>query len=106
VLEKQRINKALDVAMDVFNRRKQKITTSVLNEVMLEEISKKSPPAYRGRFIKIKYITQLPMYYPAFAFFCNHPDHIRQPYRQFLSNRLREHFNFTGVPISIFFRSK
>jgi GTP-binding protein len=105
-LEKQRISKALDVAMEVFERRNTKISTSKLNEVMLEEIAKYPPPAHRGRFIKIKYITQLPMYYPAFAFFCNHPDHIRQPYRQFLTNRLREHFNFTGVPISIFFRSK
>lgn len=105
-LEKQRINKALDVAMEVHKNRIQKIKTSELNDIMLEEIKRTPPPAYRGRFIKIKYITQLPMHYPAFAFFCNHPDHVKHAYRQFLSNKLRQHFNFTGVPISIFFRSK
>ena len=105
-LEKQRINRALEVALKVHQNRKQKIKTSELNEVMLEEIKRIPPPAYRGRFIKIKYITQLPMYYPAFAFFCNHPDHVKQTYRQFLKNKMRQHFDFTGVPISIFFRSK
>lgn len=105
-LEKQRISKALDIALEVYQNRKRTIKTSVLNEVMLEEIQRIPPPAYRGRFIKIKYITQLPTYYPAFAFFCNHPDHIKASYRQFLKNKMREHFEFTGVPISIFFRSK
>ncbi|MBT8228855.1 MAG: ribosome biogenesis GTPase Der, partial [Bacteroidia bacterium] len=104
-LEKQRISKSIDVAIEVYQNRKQKIKTSVLNDLMLEEIQRIPPPAYRGRFIKIKYITQLPTYYPAFAFFCNHPDHIKASYRQFLKNKMRTHFNFTGVPISIFFRS-
>ncbi len=105
-LDKQRISKALDVAIEVNTNRRRRIKTSELNDIMLEEINRIPPPAYRGRFIKIKYITQLPMFYPAFAFFCNHPDHIRPTYRQFLKNKMREHFNFKGVPISIFFRSK
>ena len=106
VHEKQRINKALDIALEVYKNRSQKIKTSELNEVMLEEIQRIPPPAHRGRFIKIKYITQLPMAYPAFAFFCNHPDHVKENYRNFLNNKLRQHFDFKGVPISIFFRAK
>lgn len=105
-LEKQRIHRALDVALEVFNNRSKKIKTSELNEIMLEEIERKPPAASRGRLIKIKYITQLPLRYPSFAFFCNHPDQIRQNYERFLENRLRHHFNFTGAPMTIFFRSK
>ena len=105
-LEKQRIHRALDVALEVYNNRSQKIKTSELNEIMLEEIERKPPAAARGRLIKIKYITQLPLRYPAFAFFCNHPDQIRQNYARFLENRIRHHFNFTGAPMNVFFRSK
>ena len=106
VLEKQRIHRTLDVALEVYNNRSKKLKTSELNDVMLKEIERKPPPAARGRLIKIKYVTQLPLRYPAFAFFCNHPDHVKQNYKGFLENRLRAHFDFTGVPINIFFRSK
>jgi GTP-binding protein len=104
--EKVRIFKAVEVALEVFENRARKIKTSALNEVMQEAIQRYGPPAYRGRLIKIKYVTQLPPAYPAFAFFCNHPKHIREPYKNYLENQLRKHFNFTGVPISIFFRDK
>lgn len=106
VLQKQRIFKALDVALEVFENRNRRLKTSVLNEIMLEEINKIPPPSHRGKFIKIKYVTQLPLAYPAFAFFCNYPDHVKTNYRNFLNNKLREHFNFKGVPISVFFRKK
>ena len=106
VLEKQRIYKAVEVAMEVYNNRTKKIKTSVLNDVMLDAIAKFPPPAYRGLFIKIKYVTQLPVHYPAFAFFCNHPSHVRADYKNFLENQLRKNFDFSGVPIAIFFREK
>lgn len=106
VLEKQRISKAVDLALKVHENRTQKIKTSELNEIMLKEIERTPPPSSRGRFIKIKYISQLPLHYPAFAFFCNHPDHVKTNYKHFLENKLREHFDFKGVPISIFFRAK
>jgi len=106
VLEKQRINKALDLALEVYENRQKKIKTSVLNEVMLAEIERKPPPGHRGKFITIKYVSQLPLRYPAFAFFCNHPDHVKQNYKGFLENKLRSHFDFTGVPITLFFRAK
>ncbi len=105
-LEKQRIFKAVETAMEVYQNREQKITTSELNRYMLEEIEAFPPPSHRGKFIRIKYITQLPTYYPAFAFFCNYPKHVKDSYQQFLENKLREKFNFKGVPISIFFREK
>lgn len=104
--EKQRIFKAVEAALQVHESRSRKISTSKLNDLMLEIIERNPPPAYRGRYIKIKYITQLPLAYPAFAFFCNDPKHIREGYRNFLENQLRKHFDFTGVPISMFFRKK
>lgn len=106
VLEKQRISKAIDIGLEVYENRKQKIKTSVLNEVMLEAITKVPPPAHRGRQIKIKYVTQLPVYYPSFAFFCNYPTHVKQSYKNYLENQLRTKFNLTGVPINLFFRDK
>jgi GTPase len=106
VLEKQRIHKAMETAMQVFDNRSRKIKTSELNEFMLEAIERIPPPAHRGRYIKIKYITQLPMHYPAFAFFCNHPKHIKPSYRNYLENTLREKYEFSGTPIHIFFREK
>ncbi|NNE16435.1 MAG: ribosome biogenesis GTPase Der [Saprospiraceae bacterium] len=106
VLEKQRIHKAMDIAIEVYENRQRKISTSKLNEIMQEEIQRIPPPSHRGKFIKIKYIMQLPMPYPSFVFFCNYPDHVKDNYKNFLRNKLREHFNFKGVPISIFFRSK
>ncbi len=104
--EKVRIFKAMETALEVYENRSRKIKTSQLNEVMLEAIQRYPPPAYRGRLIKIKYVTQLPPPYPAFAFFCNHPKYIREAYRNYLENQLRKNFNFTGVPVSIFFREK
>lgn len=105
-LEKQRIFKALEIAKEVFENRTRKIKTSELNEVMQKVIERNPPPSHRGRFIKIKYVTQLPTHYPSFAFFCNSPKHVRRDYRNFIENKLREHFNFTGVPISVYFREK
>lgn len=105
-LEKQRIFKAIEVGLEVFHNRRQKIKTSELNEVMLKAIERNPPPAHRGRFVKIKFITQLPTHYPSFAFFCNNPKHIKENYKNFLENQLRKHFNFTGIPITIFFRKK
>ena len=104
--EKIRIMKVLDTAMNVYNNKAQKFKTSELNKVMLPIIERTPPPTYRGNFIKIKYITQLPLSYPAFAFFCNHPKEIKQPYRLFLENKLRDTFNFTGVPIAVVFKQK
>ncbi len=105
-LEKQRIFKAIERALEVHERRSQKLKTSELNDVMLKSIERYPPPSHKGRFAKIKYITQLPVYYPAFAFFCNNPKYIKDSYKNYLENQLRKHFNFTGVPISIFFRKK
>lgn len=106
VLEKQRIMKVIETALEVQENRVRKIKTSELNEVMLEAIEKYPPPAHRGHLIKIKYVTQLPVYYPTFAFFCNHPKHVKENYKNYLENQLRKNFNFTGVPIEIFFRQK
>lgn len=105
-LYKQRIFKAIETAIDVYERRSTKIPTSQLNEVMLQAIERHAPPAIKGRYVKIKYVTQLPTYSPAFAFFCNSPRYIKQPYKNYLENQLRQHFNLTGVPISLFFRKK
>ncbi len=106
VLEKQRIFKAVEAAMEVFENRSRKIKTSQLNDLMLPSIERYPPPSHRGKFIKIKFITQLPLPYPAFAFFCNYPKHIKPSYKNYLENQLRMHFKFTGVPVSIFFREK
>ncbi len=106
VPEKQRIFQAVDAALEVWQNRQQKITTSKLNEIMGTIIERKPPPAVKGRIISIKYITQLPLFYPAFAFFCNHPKLVPASYKNFLENQMRERFNFSGVPISIYFREK
>jgi len=103
---KQRIHKTLETAIEVYENRIQRIPTSKLNDVMLEVIERNPPPAIKGKFVKIKYISQLPTHSPAFAFFCNLPQYIRDPYKRFLENKMREHFDFTGVPIRIFFRKK
>lgn len=106
VLEKQRIFKAVEIAMEVYENRSRKIKTSELNDSMLAAIDRYQPPSHRGKFIKIKFVTQLPLPYPAFAFFCNHPKHVKDNYKNYLENQLRLKYNFTGVPISIFFREK
>ncbi len=105
-LEKQRIFKSIDAALQVHENRNRKIKTSELNEVMQDAIERYKPPVHRGKFITIKYVTQLPTYYPAFAFFCNHPKHVKEPYKNYLENQLRKNFNFSGVPIGIFLRQK
>jgi GTP-binding protein len=106
VIEKQRIFQTIEKAVEVFENRKQKVATSALNDKLLPEIEHNPPPAIKGKYIKIKYITQLPTKTPTFAFFCNLPQYIQKPYERFLENKLREHFNFEGVPINIVFRKK
>jgi len=105
-ITKQRIHKVLETAIEVYQNRKRKIKTSKLNEVMLKAIEDYHPPSVKGKYIKIKYVTQLPTFAPSFAFFCNLPQYIRDPYRRYLENKLREEYNFKGVPIQIFFRKK
>jgi len=104
--EKTRIFKAIEVALEVYNNRQHKIPTSELNEKMLKAIQSYHPPVVRGHPVKIKFITQLPTEVPSFAFFCNFPDDIKQPYKNYLENKLRENFELTGIPIRIFFRKK
>lgn len=106
VINKQRIHDVLEAATKVYQNRSKKIPTSKLNEVMLQEIENYPPPATKGKFIKIKYITQLPSPSPSFAFFCNLPQYIRDDYKRFLENKLRQHFDFNGVPVQIFLRQK
>ncbi|WP_047790733.1 ribosome biogenesis GTPase Der [Tenacibaculum mesophilum] len=105
-LTKQRIFKAIETAVEVFENRKRRIQTSKLNETMLEIMEHNPPPATKGKFIKIKYCMQLPTHTPQFAFFANLPQYIRDPYKRYIENQLREHYNFNGVPISIYFRQK
>jgi len=103
---KQRIFKAIETAVEVFENRKRRIQTSKLNETMLEILEQNPPPAIKGKYIKIKYCMQLPTYTPQFAFFANLPQYIRDPYRRYLENQLRQHYNFNGVPIIVYFRQK
>lgn len=103
---KQRIHKALEETIRVFENRKKKIPTSKLNEVMQAAIEAYHPPAIKGKYIRIKYVTQLPTYTPAFAFYCNLPQYVKEPYKRYLENKIREHFDFTGVPLQIFMRKK
>ena len=104
--EKTRIFKVIETALEVYENRKRVVPTSQLNEVMLKAIEAYHPPVVRGNAVKIKYITQLPTHVPSFAFFSNHPDEIKEPYKNYLENQLRQKFKFTGVPIRIFFRKK
>ena len=106
VLNKQRVLKAIQSAIDVYDRLYTKISTSKLNDYMLDVINKNPPPSVKGKRIKIKYITQLPTKKPSFAFFCNLPQYIKESYRRFLENKLRKEFSFNGVPIQLFFRKK
>jgi GTP-binding protein len=106
VLTKQRIFKAIETAVKVYESRSRKIQTRKFNDVMLPIIENNPPPAYKGKFVKIKFCTQLPTPYPQFAFFCNLPQYVRDPYKRFLENKLRENFDFNGVPISVFMRKK
>jgi len=105
-INKQRIHKVLELVEQVNQNRNRKISTSELNDVMLQVIKNNPPPALKGKYVKIKFVTQLPIYTPAFAFFCNLPQYVKDPYKRYLENRMREKFDFTGVPIRIFFRKK
>ena len=104
--EKQRIFQALEKSLEVYENRRRRVATSALNEVMLKEIEHYAPPMTRGLSVKIKFVTQVPTAVPSFAFFCNYPDALKEPYRKFLENKLRSHYNFSGVPVRIFFRKK
>ena len=105
-LTKQRLLKALETAVQVFENRKQRVATSKLNELMLPIIENNPPPALKGKYIKIKYCMQLPTATPQFVFFCNLPQYVKEPYRRFIENKLREHYDFSGVPIDVYFRQK
>lgn len=106
VLTKQRVFKAIETAVEVFENRKRRIPTSKLNDTMLDIMKQYAPPAYKGKFVKIKYCMQLPTPTPQFVFFCNLPQYIRDPYKRFVENKLREIYDFNGVPIVIYFRQK
>lgn len=106
VINKQRIMQVLEAAERVYGNYSKKIPTSKLNEVMLPEIENYPPPAWKGKYVKIKYITQLPTKSPSFAFFCNLPQYVRDPYKRFLENKLREKFDFEGCPVQVFLRQK
>jgi len=106
VLEKQRIFQAIELAVKVYENKTRRVPTSKLNDVMLPEIEKYPPPAWKGKYIKIKYVTQLPTKNPVFAFFCNLPQYIKSPYTRYLENRLRENFDFEGVPVKIIYKNK
>lgn len=104
--DKTRIYKAMETALEVFAHKNLHISTSRLNEVMQEALEKYHPPAVRGNYIQIKYVTQMPASVPTFVFFTNYPNDVREPYRNYLENQLREHFSLSGVPVNIFFRKK
>jgi GTPase len=105
-LTKQRVHKALETAMQVFKNRKQRIKTSKLNEVLLEAVEAYPPPSVKGKYIKIKYVTQLPSPTPTFALFANLPQYVKEPYKRYIENKIRENFDFKGVPIQVYFRQK
>ena len=104
--EKTRIFKAIETSLEVYENRQKKIPTSKLNDIMLKAVESYHAPVVRGNAVKIKFVTQLPTVVPSFAFFCNYPDDIKTPYKNYLENKLRENFSLTGVPIRIFFRKK
>lgn len=103
---KQRLLKALETAVQVYENRKQKITTSKFNDLMLPIIEATPPPALKGKYIKIKFCMQLPTPTPQFVFFANLPQYVKEPYKRFVENKLRQHYDFSGVPIDIYFRQK
>lgn len=106
VLNKQRIFKAIETAVKVFENRSKKIKTRELNDVMLPIIENNPPPAIKGKYVKVKFCTQLPTPQPQFAFFCNLPQYVKDPYKRFIENKIREEFDFKGVPITVYFRKK
>jgi GTPase len=106
VITKQRIFQVVEKAVQVFDNKTKKVPTSKLNDVMLNEIQRNPPPSMKGKFIQIKYVTQVQARYPSFAFFCNHPQYIQESYQRFLENKIREHFDFEGVPLRLIFKQK
>ena len=104
--EKQRIYKVLETAIQVYQNRQRKISTSELNNTLLPIMEHTTPPMNKDKVIRIKYITQLPVAYPTFDFICNLPQYVRDPYKRFLENKLREHFDYTGCPLQIYIRQK
>ena len=106
VTEKQRILKAMEAAVSVFKNRTRQIPTRALNDFILPLIEHTPPPAVKGKYVRIKFATQLPTAFPSFVFFCNHPQYLRDPYRRFIENKIREHYDFSGAPMEIFFRQK
>lgn len=105
-LTKQRVLEVLEAAMRVYENRQRKVPTSKLNEFMLEAIEENQPPTHKGKFIRIKYVTQLPTLAPSFAFYCNLPQYVREPYKRYLENKIRQHWDFSGVPLQLFMRKK
>lgn len=106
VINKQRIYKTVETAVTVYKNRSRKIGTSVLNDYILPIINEMPPPVTKGKYVRIKYANQLPTIFPSFAFFCNHPQYLKEPYKRFLENKIREKFDFSGVPMEIYFRQK
>ncbi len=106
VINKQRLLKAVETAIVVYKNRARKIPTRELNDALLPVIAQTPPPAVKGKYVKIKYITQLPTQFPSFVFFCNHPQYVNDPYKRFMENQIRERFQFTGAPMEIYFRQK
>jgi GTP-binding protein len=105
-LNKQRIYKAIETAVEVYKNRTKKIKTSLVNDTMLPIIQATPPPQHKGKYVKIKYITQLPTEWPSFAFFANLPQYVKEPYKRFLENQLRNKFDFHGVPVTVCIRKK
>ena len=105
-IKKQRLIQVLEVIQKVYDDRKKRIPTSTLNKIMLSEFEKNPPPLNKGKKVKIKYCTQLPTPYPSFVFFCNLPQYVKEPYKRFTENKIREHFGFAGSPVIIYFREK
>jgi GTP-binding protein len=105
-ITKQRIQKVLEIAIQIYEARKQKIATNKLNEIMQEAIETYPPPSVKGKYVRIKYVTQLRSATPTFAFFCNLPQYVKEPYKRYLENQLRKNFNFSGVPIQVYMRKK
>lgn len=106
VIKKQRIFKALEAANEAFQNSRRRIATSKLNEVLLPIIESSPPPVFKGKYVKIKYVTQLPTKFPAFAFYCNSPQYVKEPYLRFMENTIRKHFDFKGIPVQLYFRNK
>lgn len=106
VINKQRIYKVLEQVRDVYENRSRRIPTSELNDVLMPVLKQTPPPVYKGKMVKIKYATQLPIKYPAFVFFCNLPQYVKDSYKRFVENQLRKNWNFSGVPVKVFFREK